>query len=82
MKNIPKAQMMLIVVWAPCICSFSSELGGVGITGGVGHRWHVVGAIVSIGIALAGIVPVGADVASAMGRNTTHCHPASRGLQQ
>jgi hypothetical protein len=82
MKNIPEAQMMIVIVWAPCVHLFSSELGGVGITGGVGHRWHVVGTIVSIGVALAGIVPVGADVASAVGRNTTRCHPVSRGSQQ
>jgi hypothetical protein len=74
--------MMLVIVWAPCVCSFSSKLGSVGVTGGVGHRRHVVGTVVSIGIALAGIVPVGADMASAVGRNTTCCHPASRGLQQ
>jgi hypothetical protein len=73
---------MLVVVWAPCIHSFGSKLGDVGITGGVGHRQHVVGAIVSVVVALAGIVPVGADMVSAVGRNTTHCHPASRGLQQ
>jgi hypothetical protein len=82
MKNIPEAQTTLVIVWVPCIHLFSSKLGGVGIIGGVGHRQHVVGAIVSIGIALAGVVPVGADMASAMGRNTTCCHPVSRGSQQ
>jgi hypothetical protein len=54
----------------------------VGVTGGVGHRWRVVGTVVSVGVALAGVVPVGADVALAMGRNTTCCHPASRGSQR
>ena len=46
----------------------------MGVTGGVGHRQCVVGGVVSVGIALAGIVPVGGDVVSAMARNITHCH--------
>ena len=68
---------MLVIIWVLCVCLFGSELGGVGITGGVGHKWCVVGGIISIGVALAGIVPVGGDVA----RNITCCHPTSRGLQ-
>jgi hypothetical protein len=34
----------------------------MGITGGVWHRQCLVGSVIPVGIALAGIVPVGGDV--------------------
>jgi len=56
--------------------SFDSEPGSVGVTG------QTTDSIISIGVTLAGTVPVGGDMASAMARNITHCHPASRSSQR
>ena len=69
---MPEAQ----TIEALNICSFDSEPGSMGVTG------QTTDGIVSIGVALAGVIPVGGDVVLAVARNITHCHPASRSLQQ
>jgi len=69
---VPEAQ----TIEALNVRSFDSEPGSMGVIG------QTTDGIVSIGVTLAGVVPVGGDMALAMARNITCCHPASRSSQQ